>query len=456
MCGLVGLINKYNAGFTLGQENAFFEMLYADAVRGYDSTGVVGVTRHGDMFIAKEAYEAAFVIPQIKGEEFFKENMSTARNEGKIWIGHNRKATMGKTNDENAHPFVIDKQFAFVHNGTLLNHSALAKTDVDSKALALVLYDAMGKEDWKEALEEVLGRVWGAYACVWYDQRVHKLYMLRNKERPLSIIETPNAFYWASEPAMAAWILTRNGYKDKECTLISVKENTLMEFDVNNTTLKMIETEVSPKKAFTPVVISGKNKHTTTPFGGGTKATVVPSNRPPEWSKQQLKNFKRAWEGKLIRFWSDDYIETEPSKTVAQGATDVILLGECEDVLVNHVIRAHVNLPKLGIKSDNELTERLWLGTCNWIDYDKDIKDLVLNIVSPKPVVGSRRYPFPKSSDKDKTVVRNPILDRVEKMKDQYQNIGIMVIQRTTPSGIIELINANNNEVIYESPIAVH
>lgn len=461
MCGLVGIINKNNAGFTLHQENAFFDMLFADTLRGQDSTGVVGVTRHGDMHIAKEALEATFVIPQIKDMPFFRESMSTLKTEGKIWIGHNRKSTVGKTNDANAHPFVIDKKFAFVHNGTLFNHEALAKTDVDSKALAIVLYEAMGKEDWKDSLEELLGRVWGAYACVWYDQRTHKLHMIRNKERPLSIIETPNAYYWASEPQMAWWILTRNNYKDTECKLIPVKENTLISFNVEGNTT-MTETEVSPKKSYSPVVVTGKGKIFTNNFGGGT-----PSNRPANWSKQQLKNFKKAHEGRLIRFWVDDYVEHNVAETIATGAKDVILLGQCEDILTKHVVRGSINLDQLGLSSEEDLTARMWMGACDWIEYDKDIKEVILNVARCKPVVNSisfpkgyKKPPFPpnpyKLSEEAVNEGNVAIRERVEKMKDQYENIGFSVMERTNKQGRIELVNVANNEVLYETPVAVH
>lgn len=462
MCGLVGAIIKGNSGFYGDQEKSFFEMLYADALRGMDSTGVIGVNRSGDFFIAKQAQQAAAVIPQIKELDWYKSHMTSLKAEGKIWLGHNRKTTIGKTNDANAHPFVINNEFAFMHNGTLFNHEKLAKTDVDSKALAIVLHEAMGKKDWKTSLEETLGGVYGAYACTWYDQRFHKLFLLRNKERPLSIFETPNAFYYASEPAMAWWILTRNNYKDADCKHIQIPEHTLVEFNVEGTTTKMITTELSPKKSWAPVVIKEPGPSTMS-FGG----TTVPSNRPPTWTKAQLKNFTKAHEGSIMRFWVDDYVEEDMSKTIAEGATKVLLLGENEDILIKHQCRALIDLKKLGMENatGEELTSRMWTGTCSWVQYLKDERTMVLNITGCKPIVNSVTFrpkqtkaPFPTNPYKATStdMASKAILDRVAKLKDQYEGIGYTVIQRVSTDGRPQLINSLNNEVLYESPIALH
>jgi glucosamine 6-phosphate synthetase-like amidotransferase/phosphosugar isomerase protein len=39
MCGIVGMVVKPNNGFSVKTENVFNQLLYADAVRGEDSTG---------------------------------------------------------------------------------------------------------------------------------------------------------------------------------------------------------------------------------------------------------------------------------------------------------------------------------------------------------------------------------------------------------------------------------
>ena len=58
MCGLVALIAKRQAGFFSPDQDIFKQMLYADAVRGWDATGVFGVTKGGNIDVKKQAVAA--------------------------------------------------------------------------------------------------------------------------------------------------------------------------------------------------------------------------------------------------------------------------------------------------------------------------------------------------------------------------------------------------------------
>ena len=215
MCGIVGMVVKPANGFVKQHEDCFYQMLYADALRGEDSTGVIGVENDTSFHIAKEATEAAWFNAQFQGGTLAKTMWAT----GKAFIGHNRKKTVGAIKDETAHPFVVDDVFAMVHNGTLFNHKDLADTEVDSEALAKVLATALGETDYIQALETILGKVSGAYATASYDQRTNKVHLLRNSQRPLAYVETSNAWYFASEAPMLFWILARNGYQAKDLNI---------------------------------------------------------------------------------------------------------------------------------------------------------------------------------------------------------------------------------------------
>ena len=48
MCGIVGAVAKWNAGFSLSGQKAFEDLLYMDTLRGPDSTGVFLVDKDGD------------------------------------------------------------------------------------------------------------------------------------------------------------------------------------------------------------------------------------------------------------------------------------------------------------------------------------------------------------------------------------------------------------------------
>jgi len=60
MCGLVGMIVKGNSGLIKQHEDTFYQLLYADALRGEDSTGVIGVEKDTTFHIAKETLLASF------------------------------------------------------------------------------------------------------------------------------------------------------------------------------------------------------------------------------------------------------------------------------------------------------------------------------------------------------------------------------------------------------------
>lgn len=471
MCGIVGALMKNNAGFYTKQEDVFFQMLYADAIRGYDSTGVVGVERHGGFHIAKEAAEATWVIPQIKAEKFFTDRMSGTKPEGKAWIGHNRKSTVGKTTDDNAHPFVVNNEFAMVHNGTLHNHKQLADVEVDSEALAITLHKAMGEKDWKVAMEEALGKVYGAYACVWYDQRSNKVHLLRNAERPLSIIETPDAFFWASEAAMAWWILTRNQYTPEQCKHHALDPHMLVTFDIEKTDLEV--TELTPKKATPPATTPVAGGSITRSFGGSTAkgTTQTPSKKGGKscsgWSNKQQKNFRNAWLGKPLRFWIDDYVSRDFPKTYDEGAREFFLLGEHEDILLKHTVHAEVDLAKLKIEDEEDITARTWKGNVESIDFDLRTGYIHLYVSDAKPIIRSKpanQAPFPKNPYTTpeaglKERIEEAVRARVKHMKEAYEETYGEVYEEMTPQGKIVLKVKNGllkDEIVYETPVTLH
>jgi predicted glutamine amidotransferase len=444
MCGIVGVIKKANYGFYKKQQDSFFQMLYADAVRGWDSTGVVGVERDGSFHIAKEALEAAYVIPQIKVEKFYNDRMDKA--EGKVWIGHNRKTTVGKTNDENAHPFVINNEFAFVHNGTLFNHEQLAKTDVDSKALAIVLHEALGEKDWKKALEDTLGKVYGAYACAWFDQRHNKLFLLRNKERPLIVAETDDAYYWASESAMMYWVLNRNDYKHDDIKFHKMEENVLFSFDLTDT--KMEVEELKPKKSTPPVLFRTGGRMSTADGTVFTSSQSAGGHSSSDMSKNQLKALRRTWLGRPLRFWVDDYVERDFQSGVSleDGAISYIL-GDTEIFNTKNAVTALIDPKKLSLTSPKMVVDRPWIGHIENMYWDKQSKELKIWVLEPKPIASSISSIAGMSAALEKYVK--------EKQTEYEKTFG--PLKQVMQDGKIQLRTTDKQEkIVYETPITLH
>lgn len=201
MCGIVGVISKSYNGLTIKEKDIFHELLYIDALRGEDSTGVMAVDNDGNLDLAKEAQPAGYYQTAPEYHELLKGSVRS----GAALIGHNRKATKGNIVDENAHPFVVDDRIVLVHNGTLYgDHKSIADTEVDSHAIAHLIHEK--GDDVEAALRELNG----AYALVWYDVQNRTMNFVRNSQRPLTYVETHSGWFWASEGGMLAWILNRN------------------------------------------------------------------------------------------------------------------------------------------------------------------------------------------------------------------------------------------------------
>lgn len=207
MCGLVGVAGN----ITQKQEKVFRELLQIDTIRGPHSTGVAAIDFKGVPSVVKEAV----LPPSLFKRQGFKTIMNKL---SRVLIGHNRWATQGAINSKNAHPFQKD-HITMVHNGTLANQSLLPDHklfEVDSENIA----HALKLEDPKE----VWGKIHGAAALVWYNEKENTLHFLRNKERPFHYTYCDNGcLYWASEDWMLEGILGRNriNYSDIVETLIN-------------------------------------------------------------------------------------------------------------------------------------------------------------------------------------------------------------------------------------------
>lgn len=223
MCGIVGMISKNPSGFYMKDAALLDQMLYADALRGDDSTGLFGVTTEGNVHLLKEASCSTIFMADKKYDEFQRTMISNM----KFVVGHNRSSTKGSITDKNAHPF-NEGDITLVHNGTLWTHKHLKDVDVDSHAICHIINERGAQQ----ALNDILG----AYALVWYDNKDQSLYLARNKERPLHILETYTIYYIASEINMLYWLLSRNGISigEKDAKHIPIEIDNLYQIKLGN------------------------------------------------------------------------------------------------------------------------------------------------------------------------------------------------------------------------------
>lgn len=202
MCGIIGILSK--DGANQNKVNFFKQALFADQLRGTHSTGMFLVNGQGKVDWAKRGINAAdfLDLDPIKP-------LINRTDISRFAIGHNRHATAGGINNNNAHPFCFEHIIG-VHNGTLRGNwrkhlNGDNKYSVDSEALFAAIEE--------RGYEEVLPEIEGAYALVWYDDRNESLHMVRNDERPLAIgkVKDKETILIASEAAMLRWIAVRNG-----------------------------------------------------------------------------------------------------------------------------------------------------------------------------------------------------------------------------------------------------
>jgi len=350
--------------------------LEVGAIRGEDSTGLISVERDTTFHIQKEGSPACFFVPQVEDNHIEKAMWST----GKAYIGHNRKKTIGAVADATAHPFVVDDTFAMVHNGTLYGHEKLAATDVDSEALAIVLHKAFKEADYIPAVEDTLSKVFGAYAVAMYDQEVNCVRLLRNKERPLCVVETDNAWYFASEGLMLQWILHRNGYTFEQLkNLKLLKEDTLLTFDLDKNTVK--EEGLSTKKYSPPAtthtgMVTGVNKELQYT---GSKHTT----------RNEFKRLKKKYMFSTICYWVDDFVEANFPRTFEDGETVFHLMGEYDHIETNNIVHATIDITEHNVSYD-QMTGCLWIGLVDNMIYDTKSGTANIYVSKTRPAASNK------------------------------------------------------------------
>lgn len=381
MCGIVGLVTKNNYGFIKGQEDAFYEMLVADTVRGDDSTGMIAAMKDGNFGILKDQWAGHWCADAFRSHELGKELFS----KGKAAIGHNRKATIGKISSKTAHPFVVDDHFAMVHNGTLRNHKTLADTTVDSEALAIHLSKVLTEDFKLEVFEEAMGKVEGAYAVMAYNQKTHKVYAFRNAERPLSLIETPSEFVFSSELGLSLWITGRNSLAHKDMKYRPLDVHTLYVIDLK--TNKLEETKFVPKKPTTHQPTTQAGGVVIYTKKGTTSSEPANTLSEDEVSKNQFKRFRKQWSMRTITFWADDFVEKNFPRTIQDGEKEVLVMGECDDITISHTIQCEVNMDDIGDESN--LLQRMYTGRIYDIEYNRTTASVTIKVDRVKQIPAS-------------------------------------------------------------------
>jgi len=273
MCGLIGMISRKDFGFGFKDKAIFEQLLFSDTLRGVDSTGIFGVNKYGNLLAHKTAAPASNALRTATFQEF----LGKIYTDYKIVMGHNRAATRGATTDENAHPFVEDN-ICLIHNGTLTSHKQLADKEVDSHAICHSLA--------VKGYEETFKNINGAFALIWYDADTKKLYMARNKERPLHMVMTDDTFYFASELKMLEWILHRNNVVSGKSFFLGVDKTYIWDLDKS----KDYQVVDTPKREIKPFNYKDNNY-----YGGYQGLLEDKANHYPKKRHRHSRNSDKTY-----------------------------------------------------------------------------------------------------------------------------------------------------------------
>jgi len=242
MCGLVGCVAS---NLTATHRNIFKTLLYIDQLRGVHATGVGAVSHSREVWVFKKALRSSDFLQLQSASDVIL-------HADRVLIGHNRHATLGNKNDDNAHPFQ-QGPITLAHNGTLKNKESINddkevfQTDSETVAYALS----------KQSTTSVLESLEGAYALTWYDARVDSLFIARNDERPLWACIIEKAMFWASEKEMLTFAAAHEGKKIDE--IWSIKDGVLAQYKLTELD-KPVVTKFTPKETIKVSYMSGYNR----------------------------------------------------------------------------------------------------------------------------------------------------------------------------------------------------
>ncbi len=206
MCGLTGMAGN---GVYVTDLKIFNELLYMSGLRGEDSTGVMiaNTNRPKNHYIVDKALEAP--------AEFVRKRNTTGGilqyTKANIYMAHARYATVGKKTVDNAHPFEVPGLVG-MHNGTLadIKYSWPSNVDDKGKTDSELMFRDMSEIGILETLNGLSPN--SAFAISVYDTKARKLYLARNKHRPLygALNKKFGMLYWSSEFYMLHAAADRN------------------------------------------------------------------------------------------------------------------------------------------------------------------------------------------------------------------------------------------------------
>jgi glucosamine--fructose-6-phosphate aminotransferase (isomerizing) len=225
--------------------------------RGYDSAGLSVVVNNNKM----EVYKYASTNEEDAITKLSNLNLKKVENTY-IGIGHNRWATHGVKNDDNAHPHLSnDENFSLVHNGIIENYNDLKqllilnkfkfKSQTDTEVVVnLIEFNYNITKNTFEAIEKTISLLRGTYGLLIQSlYEPNKLFCVRNGS-PLLVGQNENCVIVTSEQSGFCNMMNNyiTLYTDDICTITKTNDEIL--FSTSKTYTKnnvsILDSEISP------------------------------------------------------------------------------------------------------------------------------------------------------------------------------------------------------------------
>jgi glucosamine--fructose-6-phosphate aminotransferase (isomerizing) len=182
MCGIIGILSKYNINI--------FEYIINSLVqlqnRGYDSSGICLFNENNFILHKYASTKDEDSIEKLKNIDFNQYNTN-------IGIGHNRWATHGPKNDINSHPHISNNtNIVVVHNGIIENYKKLKEflisksfkfySDTDTEIIANLLeYYSTDENNFTDAIKKTIDNLNGTYGLIILNKfENNRMYCVRN------------------------------------------------------------------------------------------------------------------------------------------------------------------------------------------------------------------------------------------------------------------------------------
>lgn len=194
MCGIVGAVAERNVVPIL------LEGLRRLEYRGYDSAGIAVLADPKQIHVVRRQGRVGVL----------SDGVADSGIKGNIGIAHTRWATHGKPCEQNAHPHVVGKRIAIVHNGIIENYKQIQQalsfdnytllSETDTEIVAAYIYELVEKGNTLlEAVFSVTKQLHGAYAIGVLDAVAGSLVATRHGS-PLVVGLGVNEYFLASDP----------------------------------------------------------------------------------------------------------------------------------------------------------------------------------------------------------------------------------------------------------------